>query len=88
MKTAKFNPKNIESGVVVCGHRHPHCIQTMKALTGLRTVTYAIDGTGRFKQGFLTNQNRFVDREEGAKIALESKQIEKPLKRLFSEDLY
>jgi hypothetical protein len=39
-------------------------------------------------QGFLTNKNRFVDREEGAKIAFTAKQVNEPLKQLFSEDLY
>ena len=46
---------------------------------------------GESIQGFLTSKNRFVDRKEGAKIALEAKQI-KELKfsktDLYSEDIY
>jgi len=41
-------------------------------------------------QGFLTTENKFVDRIEGAKIAIESGQISK-LKwppNLYSEDLW
>nr|DAG99784.1 MAG TPA: hypothetical protein [Crassvirales sp.] len=40
-------------------------------------------------QGFLTSHGRFVNREEGYKIALEAGQItEKYDKTLYSEDLY
>ena len=88
LNTPVYRPVNIESGVVVCGHRHPHCIHTLVALTGKRSVEKEV---GKYTQGFLTNTNRFVDREEGAKIALESGQIEKlnySKTRLYSEDLY
>jgi hypothetical protein len=40
------------------------------------------------EQGFLTNTDRFVSREEAAKIAFESGQITEETTRLFSEDLY
>lgn len=45
---------------------------------------------GESVQGFLTNLNRFVDRKEGAKIALNNGQIDKLSygKQLYSEDLY
>ena len=42
-------------------------------------------------QGFLTNTNRFVDRYEGAKIALACGQITKlnySKDMMYSEDLY
>lgn len=42
-------------------------------------------------QGFLTNKNRFVDREEAAKIALAAQQIDclqYSKTKLYSEDLY
>ncbi len=84
-------PKNIDKGLVVLGHRHGQCIWTVYALTGLRSCTNAPDATGEEEQGFLTNFNRFVDREEDAKIALACGQIEKlnySTKELFSEDLY
>lgn len=85
------SPINIDRGVVLCGHRHGHVIGEMKALTGLRTVTFADDGVGEHVQGFLTSKNRFVGREEAAKIALACKQIEKlnySNIELYSEDLY
>ena len=82
---------HFSSGLVFCGHRHPHCMYSMIAITGKRSVTNAPDGVGEYEQGFLTNFNRFVDRTEGAKIALNCGQIEKlnySSKELYSEDLY
>jgi len=61
---------NVDKGSVVCAHRHGHVIALMMNLTGLRTVTYAKDGVGEHIQGFLTNKNRFVNRQEAAEIAL------------------
>ena len=45
---------------------------------------------GESIQGFLTNKNRFVDREEGMKIAIDANQLisNTTSKILFSEDLY
>lgn len=86
MPTAMYNPVNVFKGVVVCGHRHIHCIHQVLSMTGKRQAE-----SGAYTQGFLTNTNRFVDRVEGAKIALESGQIKKlgySSKELFSEDLY
>lgn len=80
-----LNPVNITEGLVICGHRHGHCIYTYKALTGKRTV---LTSCGPYIQGFLTSKNRFVDRKEGAIIALEAGQIEKKLKTLYSENIY
>lgn len=82
----QVNPTNIESGIVFCGHRHLQCIRTMNAITGLRQAE-----AGAWEDGFITSKNRFVNREEGAKIALEVKQIKKlnySNNRLYSEDLY
>lgn len=53
------------------------------AITGLKTFE-----CGESVQGFLTNKNRFVDREEGAIIAFDAGQIEKEKETLYSEDLY
>jgi hypothetical protein len=88
LPTPVYGPANVDKGIVFCGHRHPHCLYQMVAITGKRSVTSEV---GEIIQGFLTNTNRFVDREEGAKIALASGQIKK-LKynrtTLYSEDLY
>lgn len=88
----QVRPKNIETGIVITGHRHGHCIWTLLSLTGKRTVTHAEDAAGESKQGFLTSKNRFVDREEGLIIALDQDQVldisQIRGKQLFSEDLY
>lgn len=86
-------PKNVDKGVVVCGHRHSDCISTLVALSGLRSVQLAPDGVGEYVQGFLTNTNRFVDRMEAMDIAFKAAQISvdqlyNPTIGLFSEDLY
>ena len=82
-----FRPYNIDKGVVICGWRHANCIYTKVAITGL-----ADHETGDNVQGFLTDKNRFVDREEAAKIALRQNQIIDINRfngiELFSEDIY
>lgn len=80
-----FRPYNVDKGIVFSGWRHGNCIYQMVAVTGLRSVPAE---SGPSIQGFLTNKNRFVDREEAAKIAYEAGQTEKLLDKLFSEDLY
>lgn len=93
LPTQRLLPKNVDKGIVVCGHRHGQCIDIMRSLGGLRTVTFAEDGVGEHEQGFLTNTNRFVDRLEALEIAKSSNQI-KPDEvinehiGLFSENLY
>lgn len=79
-------PVNCDKGIVFCGFRHPHCLYTMVATTGLLQHE-----AGEEIQGFLTNKNRFVDREEAYQIAIEAKQITEgkySSKTLYSEDLY
>ena len=79
-----YQPKNIKTGLVLCGHRH-NCIFTqIGGLVGERKML----GMYEREQGFLTNKNRFVGREEAGKIAYEAGQIDQPITRLFSEDLY
>lgn len=81
-----FRPYNINKGIVFCGWRHMNCIYQMVAITG-----FIQDEAGEEIQGFLTNKNKFVNREEGANIALRANQV-KNLKfgrnKLYSEDLY
>ncbi len=78
-------PKNIDKGFVVCGRRHHNCFATFKA-TGL-TKPERIERMDEV-QGFLTNTDRFVDREEGSKIAFNAGQTTELKNKLFSEDLY
>lgn len=83
---ANQNPINVDKGIVFCGHRHPHCIYSMVAITGKRSVTTEV---GEYTQGFLTSKNRFVTRKEAALIAFKAEQTEGWYQRdLYSEDLY
>ena len=74
-------PKNIQTGYVVCGRRHHNCIMLNALLTGRKTTEKDI-------QGFLTAQDRFVDRKEAADIAYKAGQIKDITDCLISEDLY
>ena len=79
-----YLPKNCDSGAVFTGLRHGQCIYLKCAVTGLRDAE-----SGEHIQGFLTNLNRFVDREEGAKIHITNGGVLKYSRdELFSEDLY
>ena len=84
-------PINCDKGLVVTGHRHGQCMWTMSCLTGLRSVEGGPDAVGDHEQGFLTNTNRFVDREEGFDIAELANQLNDRSRwgrTLYSEDLY
>jgi len=82
-------PKECDRGVVLCGFTHSSIVYQMIALTKLRTVkTGESSKFGEFVQGFLTTDNRFVNREEAARIAFVSGQIGERKKDLFSEDLW
>jgi hypothetical protein len=69
-----------EDGIVLTGAHHHHIIRYAAPLLGKKAV-------GR-EQGFITNENRFVGREEAAKIAFAARQIEQEKDILFSEDLW
>lgn len=74
-------PVNIDSGLVIYGPRHHNCIFTYYRLTGDKTFRKDI-------QGFITTEDRFVDRREAAEIAFNAGQINETTDCLFSEDLY
>lgn len=82
-------PFNIDLGFVVCGHRHHNCYMTVSLLSkeDIRTIVFHHD-----TQGFVTNTNRFVNRQEAWHIALKAGQLDESTKNLpkslFSEDLY
>jgi hypothetical protein len=93
LPTQRLLPKNVDKGIVVCGYRHGHCIDIMRSLGTLRSVTFGPDSVGENEQGFLTSKNRFVERIEAAEIAVRQGQVQSdllinPLIGLFSEDLY
>ena len=81
-------PNNIESGFIICGRRHHNCISIFSKMFGFPYD----DKTSKLKkterQGFLTNTDRFVEREEAAQIAFEAGQIKQHKIVLYSEDLY
>lgn len=78
-------PKNIHTGFVICGHRHHNCFHTLSFLV---TKEQFIFLKANSVQGFLTDTNEFVTREEAAIIAKDAGQIKENYSRLFSEDLY
>lgn len=78
-----IRPYNVDRGIVFSGWRHTNCVYQAVAITGLTS-----NKMGEVAQGFLTNQNRFVDRKEGAKIAVLAGQCDEKINYLHSEDLY
>jgi hypothetical protein len=85
LKDAIHRPVNLESGVCVSGLNHAQCIHITNSLLGTKLFEQ-----GEHIQGFLTSLNRFVDRKEGLKIAIEQNQIifkHGSENILFSEDL-
>jgi len=76
-------PFNIETGFVICGHRHHNCFMTAYILNDNEKVK----GLEEI-QGFMTSENIFVDRKEGGQIAFKAGQTSELKTRLFSEDLY
>jgi hypothetical protein len=83
-KEYKLQPTNIKTGLVLCGWRHGCIFPQIGGLVRERQEL----GIFEKEQGFLTSNNRFVDRTEAAKIAIECKQVQKETEYLFSEDLY
>lgn len=80
-------PKNITSGIVICGRRHHNCFTTL-LIIGSNFKDVCIKNN---TQGFLTSYDRFVNRKEALIIARENNQLleDKDNKEiLISEDLY
>jgi len=88
----EFQPDNIEAGLVICGRRHANCFFLKAALRdSLREKIKHVTP----KQGFVTSENRFVDRFDAARIAKAANQVKagagEPLQlgdELVSEDLW
>ena len=80
-----------DTGKIYYGHRHNQCVDASNGELSWKLNQQEISKIKR-EQGFITNENRFVDREEGLLIALANKQVldEKEIrgKQLHSEDLY
>ena len=87
-KKHKHQPRNIDSGFVVAGRRHHNVFLTAFELNGGKKIEGLNEINERAVQGFLTSDDRFVDRKEGGQIAFDAGQTAKLTECLFSEDLY
>jgi len=83
-KDYPFQPYNIDKGFVICGWRHSNCGASYLAANGETKIW------DNCIQGFLTNKNRFLNREESLKLVQENGQLKRPLIGgiLTSEDLW
>ena len=86
-KKYEHQPKNINTGFVVCGRRHNNCYLTADLLNN-EILKKLHEANGKALQGFLTVDDKFVDRKEAGTIAYLSNQINQKTDCLFSEDLY
>ena len=99
-KKHPHQPKNIQTGFVVCGRRHHNCYTSVGAVLDTigidpKETKKIILSAGRDSQGFITNLDRHVGRKEAYLIAKESNQIvygagltDKENAILISENLY
>lgn len=81
--------------LVTVGVRHHHASEVADKYFWADCVLYDEDAEQLYIEfrrtetpGFITTQNRFVDREEAAEIAFSAGQIASPKTELHSEDLY
>lgn len=93
----EHQPINIDSGYVVCGRRHHNCFVTHAIIKKGGIVPDKLLEVPSFEseQGFVTNLDRFVDRDEASKIASAAGQVKNNVQGwgskpriLFSEHLY
>lgn len=90
-KKYQHQPKNVESGLVVCGRRHHNCFYTIFHLLGNEDkATKKFAGA---TQGFVTSEDRFVTRAEAYHVAKAAGQLKHDAHDrdnliLISEDLY
>ena len=80
-----------DTGKIFYGHRHNHCFSAIYDELSYEMNRREINLLKK-TQGFVTNLNRFVNREEALLIALENNQVlnknEIRGNDLYSEDLY
>jgi len=71
------------------GHRHCHALEAMRDKLSYTMNRQQMNVLNE-EQGFITSENRFVDRVEAMLIAIEAGQvnISKSKELLYSEDLY
>lgn len=82
----------LATGLVFSGWRHGDCFTTLNAwserLTDSEREAIGPEQLHGRNQGFLTSTGRYVNREEGARIAVLSGQVDPERSLLFSEHLY
>lgn len=77
------------TGFIIRGHRHCDAIRTASEIKALTKIEIQ-----RAEQGFVTSENRFVDRKEGCLLQIEAgiESVDKSHPyfhgELYSEDLY
>lgn len=84
-KLHEHQARNIKTGFVVTGRRHHNCFMTYSII---RSIQLEDQPRINIEQGFLTSKDRWLNREDAAKLAFESGQITRETKQLFSEDIY
>jgi hypothetical protein len=84
-KEHEHQPRNIDTGFVVCGRRHHN---VFLIVADIKDIPFRDYGYSKNIQGFMTSDDRFVDRKEGGQIAFDAGQTKKLKTTLFSEDLY
>lgn len=83
-------PKNIKTGFVVCGRRHHNCFITLQLIFKELENIIPYKKEEKVIQGFLTTDDRFLNREESFKVAEKANQLKNNLigSVLTSEDLW
>lgn len=75
-----YGPSNAHGrGFIWCGHNHAAILEAAVELRGWRTTMK--------HQGFITTENRYVDREEAVRIAVAAGQVPAGTDTLYAEDL-
>ncbi len=77
----KFKPKGENEFRYRLSSRHHICFQNMQN-SGIEYDKNSCE------QGFWTNDGKFLNREDAAKLAYKNGQIKEEKKELFSEDLW
>ncbi len=83
----KFKPKGSEYFQIMCGKRHCNILEMMYKLGIEYERASAV-------QGFLTEEDQFVDRYDAYIMAIQSNQLVEPMpdslnyKELYSEDIF
>lgn len=94
-KQYSLQPSNIQSGIVIAGHRHPMCKIVLMSWLYPNWQTDSLqenlknEVNNKEVQGFLTSDFRFVDRKEAAIIFQRcGGKLQYSKDTLYSEDLY